>query len=57
MSDNQADKAKGRVKDTAGSFTGTQFVMSDGQAEQTRRAVLEDQGENLVDILPGRGSE
>jgi uncharacterized protein YjbJ (UPF0337 family) len=57
MSDNQADKAKGRVKDTAGSFTGTQFVMSDGQAEQTRRAVLEDQGENLVDTLPGRGSE
>jgi hypothetical protein len=56
MSDNQAHEANHRVKDTAGSFTRDQFAKNDSQADQARTAV-EDQGNNLVDALPGRGTE
>lgn len=56
MFDNQADEAKGRVKDAAGSFTGDQIVKNGSQADQARTTV-KDEGNDLVDTLPGRGSE
>jgi hypothetical protein len=56
MSDNQAAEANGRVKGPAGSFTGDQIVKNDSQADQARTTVT-DKGTNLVDTLPGRGSE
>jgi len=54
MSDNQAAEAKGRVKDPAGSSTRNRPVKNDRQADQARKT---DKGNNLVDTLPGRGSE
>jgi uncharacterized protein YjbJ (UPF0337 family) len=56
VSDNQAIEANRRVKDAAGSFTGDQIVKNDSQADQARTTV-KDKGTNLVDTLPGRGSE
>jgi uncharacterized protein YjbJ (UPF0337 family) len=56
MSDNQADEANARVKDAAGSFTGDHIVKTDSQADQARTTVKE-KGNNLVDTLPGRGTE
>ena len=56
MSDNQATEANRRVKDAGGSFTGDQIVKNDRQADQAR-TTAKDKGNNLVDTLPGRGSE
>jgi hypothetical protein len=56
MSDNHIDEAKGRVKDAAGSFTREQIPKNDSQADQAR-TTAKDNDYNLVDTLPGRGSE
>jgi hypothetical protein len=56
MSDNQAGEAEGRVRNGTRNFTGHQAVKHDSQADEARTTV-EDQGNNLVDALPGRGSE
>lgn len=56
MSDNQADEANSRVKDAPRSFTGDQIVKNVGQSDQARTTVM-DNGNNLVDTLPGRGTE
>jgi hypothetical protein len=56
MSDNQAAEANGRVKDAGGSFTADQIAKNDSQPDQARTTV-KDKGNNLVDTLPGRGSE
>ena len=56
MSDTQADEANGGVKEAAGKFTGDQIVTNDGQPDQAR-TTFKDKGNNLVDTLPGRGSE
>ncbi len=56
MSDNHIDEAKGRVKEPAGSFTGDQIPKNDSQADQATTTV-KDNDYNLVDTLPGRGSE
>jgi uncharacterized protein YjbJ (UPF0337 family) len=56
MSDNHIDEAKGRVKDAAGSSTGDQIVKNDSQADKARTTV-KDKGNNLLDTLPGRGTE
>jgi uncharacterized protein YjbJ (UPF0337 family) len=56
MSDNHIDEAKGPVKDAAGSFTGDQIPENDSHADQARPTVKDD-GNNLLDALPGRGSE
>jgi hypothetical protein len=55
MSDNHIDEAKRRVKDAAGSFTADQ-ILNDSQADQARTTV-KDKGNNLLDTLPGRGTE
>ena len=55
MSDNQADESNGSVKRAAGSFT-DHIVKNDSQADRARTTVT-DKGTNLVDTLPGRGSE
>lgn len=56
MTDNQADESNDRVKGAAGSFTGDHIVKNDSQADQDRTTVT-DKGTNIVDTLPGRGSE
>ena len=56
MSDNQADESNGNVKGAAGSFTGDHIVKNDSQADQDRTTVT-DKGTNILDTLPGRGSE
>jgi hypothetical protein len=56
MSDNQAGEPNGRVKGAAGSVSAVQIVKNDSQADQARTTV-NDKGTNLVDTLPGRGSE
>ena len=56
MSDNDIDEAKGRVKDAARSFTGDQIPENDGHDDRPRTTV-KDEGNNLLDTLPGRGSE
>jgi uncharacterized protein YjbJ (UPF0337 family) len=56
MSDNHIEAAKRRVKDAAGSFTGEQILKNDSQADQARTTV-KDNGNNLLDTLPGRGTE
>lgn len=56
MSDNQVHEANHRVKDAAGSFTRDQIAKNDSQADQARTTVT-DKGNNLVDTLPGRGTE
>jgi len=56
MSDNQADESNGSVKGAAGSFTGDHIAKNDSQADHARTTVT-DKGTNLVDTLPGRGSE
>jgi uncharacterized protein YjbJ (UPF0337 family) len=56
MTDRPSFDPNRRVKDAAGSFTGDQIVKNDSQADQARTTV-KDKGTNLVDTLPGRGSE
>ena len=57
MSDNQAAaEANRRVKNAAESFTGDQIAKNDNQADQARTTAKDD-GNNLVDTLPGRGTE
>ena len=56
MPDDRVDKAKGRVKDAAGRFTGDQIPENDSHDDQARTTV-KDERNNLLDTLPGRGSE
>lgn len=56
MSDNQAHESNGSVKGAAGSVTGDHIVKNDSRADNARTTVT-DKGTNLVDTLPGRGSE
>jgi uncharacterized protein YjbJ (UPF0337 family) len=56
MSDNHIDEAEGRVKEAAGSFSGDPILKKDTQPDEARTTV-KDKGNNLVDTLPGRGSE
>jgi len=56
MSDKQADESNGHVKGAAGSFTGDDIVKNGSQADQDRTTVT-DKGTNILDTLPGRGSE
>ena len=56
MSDNHIDEAKGRLKDAAGSFTDRQIAENDSHDDHARMTV-KDESNNLLDTLPGRGSE
>jgi uncharacterized protein YjbJ (UPF0337 family) len=56
MSDNHIDEAKGRLKDAAGSFTDRQIAENDSHDDQAR-TTIKDESNNLLDTLPGRGSE
>jgi hypothetical protein len=56
LSDNRAYEANHRVKDAAGSFTRDEIAKSDSHADHARTTV-EVEGNNLVDTLPGRGTE
>lgn len=56
MSENQIDEANGRAKEAARSFTTDKTTNNDRQADQPRTTV-KNKGNNLVDALPGRGTE
>jgi uncharacterized protein YjbJ (UPF0337 family) len=56
MSDNHVAQANGRVKDAAGNFTTDKIVKNDSQADRAT-TIVTDEGNNLVDSLPGRGTE
>jgi hypothetical protein len=56
MSDNHAAQSNRRVKDAVGRFTSDKSVKNDSPADRAR-AIVKDKGNNLVDALPGRGTE
>ena len=56
MSDNHIEAAKRRVKDAAEASPASKSLKNDSQADQARTTV-KDNGNNLLDTLPGRGTE
>lgn len=56
MPDNQQEEVNRRRKHAAGGFTGDQIAQNESQADRAK-SMVKDNGNNLVDTLPGRGTE
>jgi uncharacterized protein YjbJ (UPF0337 family) len=56
MTDKHVDKAKGRLKEAAGSLTGDRRVKNEGKADQAK-AKVKDTVDKVGDTLTGRNQK
>jgi uncharacterized protein YjbJ (UPF0337 family) len=56
MTDKHVDKAKGRLKETAGSLTGDRRLKNEGKADQAK-AKVKDTVDKVADTLTGHNEK